>query len=231
MLAHVIEHCFRLPAGEVGVLLDRYRWPNDARRRHVMIILRKTLEAVAEFRGAVDAAVLGSRSAVLGSMSAVLGSTSAVLGSASLQEVGLTVQHSHGRLIQTIEGVLDEHAKRADPSEALGGRIFRAVADCAIEHAAEAKAAAKAAEAKAAAKAAGEEAAICSGEGRGYGCGESSAEAAVKRALAGLQISPQPPPISPDLAGLQISPQSSLISTDLAGLQISPQPLPPPPHP
>ena len=240
MLAHVIEHCFRLPAGEVGVLLDRYRWPNDARRRHVMIILRKTLEAVAEFRGAVDAAVLGSRSAVLGSMSAVLGSTSAVLGSASLQEVGLTVQHSHGRLIQTIEGVLDEHAKRADPSEALGGRIFRAVADCAIEHAAEAKAAAKAA---------GEEAAICSGEGRGYGCGESSAEAAVKRALAGLQISPQPPLSSPDLAakralaGLQISPQpplsrlisrrcrsrlnlplSRLSSPDLAALQISPQP-------
>ena len=170
MLAHVIEHCFRLPAGEVGVLLDRYRWPNDARRRHVMIILRKTLEAVLEFRGAVDAAVLGSGSAVL--------------GSASLQEVGLTVQQSHGRLIQTIEGVLDEHAKRADPTEALGGRIFRAVADCAIEHAA-------------AAKAAAEEAAIRSGEGRGCGCGGSLAEAAAMRALAGLQISPQPPPPSP----------------------------------
>ena len=181
MLAHVIEHCFRLPADEVGVLLDRYRWPNDARRRHVMIILRKTLEAVAEFRGAVDAAVLGSRRAVLGSMSAVL-------GSASLQEVWLTVQHSHGRLIQTIEGVLDEHAKRADPTEALGGRIFRAVADCAIAHAAAAKAAAKAA---------AEEAAIRSGEGRGCGCGGSLAEAAAMRALAGLQISPQPPPPSP----------------------------------
>ena len=199
-LAHVIEHDFRLPAGEVGALLDRYRWPDDARRRHVMIILRKTLEAVAEFRGAVDAAVLGSRSAVLGSMSAVLGSTSAVLGSASLLEVGqlerrvgLTVQHSHGRLIQTIEGVLDEHAKCADPTEALGERIFRAVADCAIEHAAAAKAAAKAA---------AEEAAIRSGEGRGCGSGESSAEAAAMRALAGLQISPQPPPISPDLAAL-----------------------------
>jgi len=214
-LAHVIEHDFRLPAGEVGALLDRYRWPDDARRRHVMIILRKTLEAVLEFRGAVDAAVLGSGSAVL--------------GSASLQEVGqwerrvgLAVQHSHGRLIQTIEGVLDEHAKRADPTEALGGRIFRAVADCAIAHAAAAKAAAKAA---------AEEAAIRSGEGRGCGCGESSAEAAAMRALAGLQISPQPPPISPDLAALQISPQSPLISPDLAGLQISPQPLPPLPHP
>jgi hypothetical protein len=132
------------------------------------------------------------------------------------------VQHSHGRLIQTIEGVLDEHAKRADPTEALGGRIFRAVADCAIAHAAAAKAAAKAA---------AEEAAIRSGEGRGCGCGESSAEAAAMRALAGLQISPQPPPISPDLAALQISPQSPLISPDLAGLQISPQPLPPLPHP
>jgi len=214
-LAHVIEHDFRLPAGEVGALLDRYRWPDDAKRRHVMIILRKTLEAVLEFRGAVDAAVLGNGSAVL--------------GSASLQEVGqwerrvgLTVQHSHGRLIQTIEGVLDEHAKRADPTEALGGRIFRAVADCAIAHAAAAKAAAKAA---------AEEAAIRSGEGRGCGCGESSAEAAAMRALAGLQISPQSPLISPDLAALQISPQSPLISPDLAGLQISPQPLPPPPHP
>ena len=214
-LAHVIEHDFRLPAGEVGALLDRYRWPDDAKRRHVMIILRKTLEAVLEFRGAVDAAVLGSGSAVL--------------GSASLQEVGqwerrvgLTVQHSHGRLIQTIEGVLDEHAKRADPTEALGGRIFRAVADCAIAHAAAAKAAAKAA---------AEEAAIRSGEGRGCGCGESSAEAAAMRALAGLQISPQPPTFSPDLAALQISPQSPLISPDLAGLQISPQPLPPLPHP
>ena len=162
-LAHVIEHDFRLPAGEVGALLDRYRWPDDSRRRHVMIILRKTLEAVLEFRGAVDAAVLGS---------------------GSLQEVGLTVQQSHGRLIQTIEGVLDEHAKRADPTEALGGRIFRAVADCAIEHAA-------------AAKAAAEEAAIRSGEGRGCGCGGSLAEAAAMRALAGLQISPQPPPPSP----------------------------------
>ena len=214
-LAHVIEHDFRLPAGEVGALLDRYRWPDDAKRRHVMIILRKTLEAVLEFRGAVDAAVLGNGSAVL--------------GSASLQEVGqwerrvgLAVQHSHGRLIQTIEGVLDEHAKRADPTEALGGRIFRAVADCAIAHAAAAKAAAKAA---------AEEAAIRSGEGRGCGCGESSAEAAAMRALAGLQISPQPPTFSPDLAALQISPQSPLISPDLAGLQISPQPLPPPPHP
>ena len=162
-LAHVIEHDFRLPAGEVGALLDRYRWTDDSRRRHVMIILRKTLEAVLEFRGAVDAAVLGS---------------------GSLQEVGLTVQQSHGRLIQTIEGVLDEHAKRADPTEALGGRIFRAVADCAIEHAA-------------AAKAAAEEAAIRSGEGRGCGCGGSLAEAAAMRALAGLQISPQPPPPSP----------------------------------
>jgi hypothetical protein len=185
-LAHVIEHDFRLPAGEVGALLDRYRWPDDARRRHVMIILRKTLEAVLEFRGAVDAAVLGSGSAVLGSASLL------EVGQWE-RRVGLTVQHSHGRLIQTIEGVLDEHAKCADPTEALGERIFRAVADCAIEHAAAAKAAAKAA---------AEEAAIRSGEGRGCGSGESSAEAAAMRALAGLQISPQPPPISPDLAAL-----------------------------
>ena len=87
-------------------LLDRYRWPHDAKRAQVMCILRKTLEAVAELRTTSDAAVRGSESMV---------------------EARLILNHSHERLIRTVEGVLDEHATRADPTLVLGQNLFVAV--------------------------------------------------------------------------------------------------------
>ena len=105
-LDHITEHGFRLPADEVGALLDRYRWPHDAKRPQVMCILRKTLKAVAELRTTSDAAVRGSE---------------------SIEEARLILNHSHERLVRTIESVLDEHAKRADPTLALGQTLFVAV--------------------------------------------------------------------------------------------------------
>jgi hypothetical protein len=105
-LDHITKQGFRLPADEVGALLDRYRWPHDAKRAQVMCILRKTLEAVAELRTTSDAAVRGSESMV---------------------EARLILNHSHERLIRTVEGVLDEHATRADPTLVLGQNLFVAV--------------------------------------------------------------------------------------------------------
>jgi hypothetical protein len=105
-LDHITEHGFRLPADEVGALLDRYRWPHDAKRQQVMCILRKALEAVAELRSTSDAAVRGSE---------------------SIEEARLILNHSHERLVRTIENVLDEHAKRADPTLVLGQNLFVAV--------------------------------------------------------------------------------------------------------
>jgi len=105
-LDRITEQGFRLPADEVGALLDRYRWPHDAKRTQVMCILRKILEAVAEIRTTSDAAVRGSE---------------------SIQEARLILNHSHERLIRTVESVLDEHAKRADPTLVLGHTLFVAV--------------------------------------------------------------------------------------------------------
>jgi hypothetical protein len=105
-LDHITEHDFRLPADEVGALLDLYRWPHDAKRQQVMCILRKTLNAVAELRTTSDAAVRGSE---------------------SIEEARLILNHSHERLVRTIESVLDEHAKRADPTLVLGQTLFVAV--------------------------------------------------------------------------------------------------------
>jgi hypothetical protein len=68
--------------------------------------LRKTLEAVAELRITSDAAVRGSE---------------------SIEEARLILNHSHERLVRTIESVLDEHAKRADPTLVLGQNLFVAV--------------------------------------------------------------------------------------------------------
>ena len=105
-LDRITEQGFRLPADEVGALLDRYRWPHDAKRTQVMCILRKILEAVAELRTTSDAAVRGSE---------------------SIHEARLILNHSHERLVRTVESVLDEHAKRADPTLVLGQNLFLAV--------------------------------------------------------------------------------------------------------
>ena len=105
-LDHITEQGFRLPADEVGALLDRYRWPHDAKRTQVLHILRKTLEAVAELRTTSDAAVRGSE---------------------SIEEARLILNHSHERLVRTMESVLDEHATRADPTLVLGQNLFVAV--------------------------------------------------------------------------------------------------------
>ena len=105
-LDRITEQGFRLPADEVGALLDRYRWPHDAKRTQVMYILRKTLEAVAELRSTSDAAVRDSE---------------------SIEEARLILNHSHERLIRTVESVLDEHAMRADPTLVLGRNLFVAV--------------------------------------------------------------------------------------------------------
>jgi hypothetical protein len=105
-LDHITKQGFRLPADEVGALLDLYRWPHDGKRTQVMCILRKILEAVAEIRTTSDAAVRGSE---------------------SIQEARLILNHSHERLIRTVESVLDEHAKRADPTLVLGHTLFVAV--------------------------------------------------------------------------------------------------------
>jgi hypothetical protein len=105
-LDHITEHGFRLPADEVGALLDRYRWPHDAKRTQVLHILRKTLDAVAELRTTSDAAVRSSE---------------------SIEEARLILNHSHERLIRTVESVLDEHATRADPTLVLGQNLFVAV--------------------------------------------------------------------------------------------------------
>jgi len=105
-LDRITEQGFRLPVDEVGALLDRYRWPHDAKRQQVMCILRKTLEAVAELRATSDAAVSGSE---------------------SIQEARLILNHSHERLVRTMESVLDEHATRADPTLVLGQNLFVAV--------------------------------------------------------------------------------------------------------
>jgi len=105
-LDHITKQGFRLPANEVGALLDRYRWPHDAKRTQVLHILRKTLEAVAELRTTSDAAVRGSE---------------------SIEEARLILNHSHERLVRTMESVLDEHATRADPTLVLGQNLFVAV--------------------------------------------------------------------------------------------------------
>ena len=105
-LDHITEQGFRLPADEVGALLDRYRWPHDAKRTQVLHILRKTLEAVAELRTTSDAAVRSSE---------------------SIEEARLILNHSHERLVRTMESVLDEHATRADPTLVLGQNLFVAV--------------------------------------------------------------------------------------------------------
>ena len=105
-LVLLTEQGFRLPADEIGALLDRYRWPHDAKRRRVMCILHKTLEAVAELRTTSDAAVRGSE---------------------SIEEARLLLNHSHSRLIRTVESVLDEHATLADPTLVLGHSLFVAV--------------------------------------------------------------------------------------------------------
>jgi hypothetical protein len=68
--------------------------------------LRKTLEAVAELRTTSDAAVRGSE---------------------SIEEARLILNHSHERLVRTMESVLDEHATRADPTLVLGQTLFVAV--------------------------------------------------------------------------------------------------------
>lgn len=105
-LDHITKQGFRLPADEVGALLDRYRWPHDAKRTQVLHILRKTLKAVAELRNTSDAAVRGSE---------------------SIEEARRTLNHSHERLVRTVESVLDEHATRADPTLVLGQNFFLAV--------------------------------------------------------------------------------------------------------
>jgi hypothetical protein len=105
-LDRISEQGFRLPVDEVGALLDRYRWPHDAKRTQVLHIVRKTLEAVAELRTTSDAAVRGSE---------------------SIQEARLILNHSHERLVRTMESVLDEHATRADPTLVLGQNLFVAV--------------------------------------------------------------------------------------------------------
>ena len=105
-LVLITEQGFRLPADEVGALLDRYRWPHDAKRTQVMCILRKILEAVAELRTTSDAAVRGSE---------------------SIHEARLILNHSHERLVRTVESVLDQHATRADPTLVLGQNLFLAV--------------------------------------------------------------------------------------------------------
>jgi hypothetical protein len=105
-LDHITKQGFRLPADEVGALLDRYRWPHDAKRTQVMHILRKTLKAVAELRTTSEAAVRDSE---------------------SIEEARLTLNHSHERLVRTMESVLDEHATRADPTLVLGQNLFLAV--------------------------------------------------------------------------------------------------------
>jgi hypothetical protein len=71
-----------------------------------MHILRKTLKAVAELRTTSDAAVRDSE---------------------SIEEARLTLNHSHERLVRTMESVLDEHATRADPTLVLGQNLFLAV--------------------------------------------------------------------------------------------------------
>ena len=71
-----------------------------------MCILRKILEAVAELRTTSDAAVRGSE---------------------SIHEARLILNHLHERLVRTVESVLDEHAKRADPTLVLGQNLFLAV--------------------------------------------------------------------------------------------------------
>ena len=105
-LEHITDRGFRLPADEVGALLDRYRWPHDAKRTQVLHILRKTLEAVSELRTTSDAAVRSSE---------------------SIEEARLILNHSHERLVRTMEIVLDEHATRADPTLVLGQNLFLAV--------------------------------------------------------------------------------------------------------
>ena len=48
-------------------------------------------------------------------------------GSESIHEARLILNHSHERLVRTVESVLDEHATRADPTLVLGQNLFVAV--------------------------------------------------------------------------------------------------------
>lgn len=54
-LQHVIKSKFVMQGSEVSLLLDRYRWEEDARRERTAQLLRACLRAVAEFRKDADA--------------------------------------------------------------------------------------------------------------------------------------------------------------------------------
>ena len=109
VLIPIVQQDFTMPGDEVPMLLDKYRWPHDARRMHMLNILCKTLAAMSEFRAAAAAAeAIGS-----------------------ITEASRRLRDAHGELIQAVERVLDEHVLAVDHTRAIGETIFRGVAQAA----------------------------------------------------------------------------------------------------